>query len=52
MRDLIRWVVAAAALVLVRAGFSIPPWQVVLSSVLATGVLALGLHWSEASWFE
>lgn len=52
MRDLIRWVIAAAALVLLRAGVSIPPWQVVLSSVLATGVLTLGLHWSEAGWLE
>lgn len=52
MRDLIRWAVAAAVLVLIRAGISIPPWKVVSSSLLATGVLTLGLHWSEAGWFE
>lgn len=52
MRDAIRWVVAAAVLVLIRAGLSIPPWHVVLSSVLATGVLTLGLHWSKAGWLE
>lgn len=52
MRDVIRWLVAAAALVLIRAGVSIPPWHVVLSSLLATGVLALGLHWSGAGWFD
>lgn len=52
MRDVIRWVVAAAALVLIRTGFSVPPWHVVLSSLLATGVLTLGLYWSNVGWLE
>ncbi|HEX5424734.1 MAG TPA: hypothetical protein VFW94_14390, partial [Candidatus Acidoferrales bacterium] len=52
MRDVIRWLVAAVALVLIRAGLSTPPWHVVLSSLLATGVLTLGLHWSDAGGFD
>jgi hypothetical protein len=52
MRDLIRWVVAAAALVLLRAGGSIPSWRLVASSVLAAGVLTLGLHWSQSGWMR
>lgn len=50
MRDLIRWLVGATALVLLRSGGSIPSWQVVGSSVLAAGVLTLGLHWSNSAW--
>lgn len=50
MSHVIRWILAAAALAWLLAGGSRPPWTTALSAVLAAGVLALGLAWSDSNW--
>lgn len=49
MRDIVRWICGTVVLILLFSRWLPVAWPVVLSSVLAAGILTLGLSWSEAN---
>ncbi len=50
MKNLIRWILASAALTMLFSGGARPHWPVILSGALAAGVFTLGIAWSEGNW--
>lgn len=52
MKYFVRWVCGTALLTLLFSRYLPLGWPVILSCALASGVLTLGLSWSDANWMQ